>query len=250
MNVRLLIEYDGTDFAGWQKQPHKETIQGAIEAVLKKITRKKISIYGAGRTDSGVHALGQVCNFTTDDPRPVDEWRRILNFHLPYSIRILESAYVPEKFHSQKSATVKTYEYRIVNGPVASALHRNTTLHFPRPVDWDLVRIAAKDLIGTHDFRSFQGARATVKSTTRTIYSLEIIDKGLGLYGIRVCSNGFLKQMVRAIAGTLLAVGERKIDAHSMPEILSKCDRRAAGPTAPACGLFLIKVLYPEWVPR
>lgn len=243
MNIRLLIEYDGTDFSGWQRQPHKPSIQETIEKILYKMTRERITVQGSGRTDSGVHARGQVANFHTRSTRAATTWREILNHHLPKSVRVLKSEEAPESFHSLKSATGKIYEYRILNRAVASALHRNS-YHFSRPLNWQAIQKASKHFEGTHDFKSLQGARATVKTTTRTIHSIHIQDEGDGFFVIRVYATGFLKQMMRTLVGTLLKVGEGKTSPDEIPEILSKKDRRAAGPTVPSIGLFLHRVLY------
>lgn len=247
MNVRLLIEYDGEDFAGWQKQPRHETIQGTLETILRKITKEDTVVYGAGRTDSGVHALGQVATFFTETKKPAKHWKMILNYHLPRTIRILECDEVPQAFSPQKHAISKVYEYRILNRPSPSALHRQA-LHIPRALNWDKIREAAPHFLGHHDFRSFQGARATVKTTDRTIEHISILDRGDGFYAIRIQANGFLKQMVRAIAGTLIYVGEEKIEPSAIPKMIESKNRKAGGPTAPPHGLFLVKVIYPNWL--
>jgi tRNA pseudouridine38-40 synthase len=247
MNVRLLIEYDGTDFVGWQKQPTGPTIQGTLETILSQVAKERIVVYGAGRTDSGVHALGQVANFETRSQKPAAEWRKLLNHHLPNTIRILEAAEVDAGFHAQKKALSKVYEYRILNRPAGSALQR-TALHFPRKLDWNRIREASQHFVGTHDFKSFQGARASVKTTVRTVDEVLVLNRGDGFYAIRFRANGFLKQMVRAMVGTLLAVGEGKIEANAIGPMIEARDRRSGGPTAPANGLFLVKVVYGNWL--
>lgn len=245
MNIKLLIEYDGEDFAGWQRQLHRPSIQASIEDILRKLTREKVVVYGAGRTDSGVHAAGQVANFHTSKERPAAEWKRILNHHLPPTIRILEAAKVPESFHAQKNAISKVYEYRVLHRDCASALDRRA-LHFPRPLDWSLIRQASEYMVGTHDYKSFQGARASVKTTVRTVEQILVLERGSGQYAIRFRATGFLKQMVRAMVGTLLQVGEKKIAPETVKKMIEATDRRAGGPTAAAHGLFLWKVIYPE----
>lgn len=245
MNVRLLVEYDGSDFAGWQRQLGSPTVQQTIEDNIRRITGEKNVLYAAGRTDSGVHARGQVCNFFTDYRAPADQWSRILNFFLPRTIRIVESAEVPASFHAQKDAQSKIYEYCVLNRNTASALDRRA-LFYPRRIDWEKIREALPQFLGEHDFKSFQGAKADVKSTVRTIYRFDLDESrsALGLYRFEIEGNGFLKQMVRAMVGTLLEIGELKRPVENISRILAERDRKLAGATAPPGGLTLLRVNY------
>lgn len=244
MNTRLLIEYDGTDFCGWQRQPNGPTVQEEIEKILQKTLGKKTTLYGASRTDSGVHALGQVATFFTDSPMPPERWTALLNFHLPRSIRILRADHVAMDFNPQADAVEKEYEYLILNRPVASGLHRRA-YYTPRKVHWGRIREAMTQYVGTHDYIAFQGAKAELKTTVRTVTQFELYERGDGFYAFRTRGNGFLKQMVRTMVGTLIEIGYGKRDIGDITRILQSRDRREAGHTAPACGLTLVRVYYP-----
>ena len=246
MNIRLAIEYDGTPFAGWQRQPEAPTIQAAIEDVIARVTGSRVPIYGAGRTDAGVHAAGQVAHFHTEAKVPAEKWAELLNFYLPPEIRVLESREVPDTFHARKSAVGKLYVYRVLNRRVASALDRRVYF-YPGRLDWDKIRGVLPHFVGEKDFRGFQGAGASVKTTVRRVERFELVDEGGGFYRFEIEGNGFLKQMVRAIVGTVLEVG--KADARGLEAIeavFRTGDRRLAGPTAPPGGLILARVHYPE----
>lgn len=242
--IKLLIEYDGEDFCGWQKQLDPNTIQGRLEEALQLVEGKRSIIYGAGRTDSGVHAAGQVAHFFTDKAIEPKKWPFIFNSRLPSTIRVLRAEYASDKFHSQKSATSKLYEYRIENSRVQSALDRRVYFCPPK-LDWCEIEKALPHFVGTHDFASFQGAKASVKTTVRTVTRFELIRKSDTRYHFEVEGTGFLKQMVRTMVGTVVEVGEGKRKASDIPHIIQACDRRAAGRTAPAQGLFLVRVDYP-----
>lgn len=205
---------------------------------------KRVVIYGASRTDTGVHALGQGANFWGDTRFESHQWRRVLNSKLPRSIRIVQSREVPDSFHAQRFAVSKIYQYRILNRDYASAIDKNA-LFFPHKVDWDAIRSCLPHFLGEHDFAAFQGAKATVKTTVRRIQRFELTEEAPNLYVFTVEGNGFLKQMVRAIVGTLLAVGEGKCAAERIPEIITSKDRKQAGRTVSAHGLCLVKVNYP-----
>lgn len=245
MNIRLIIEYEGSHFAGWQRQLDKPTVQQTLEDAIRRITRERNVLIAAGRTDSGAHARGQVCNFYTDYSVSADRWTRILNYFIPNSIRVLESSRVSDGFHSQKDALSKVYEYRILNRRVASALD-SRVLFYPRVLDWERIRQGCPLFVGQHDFRSFQGAQASVRSTLRQIERLELDDSQnkSGLYRFEIEGNGFLKQMVRNIVGTLLDVGEHRTQVADIHRIIAGADRRLAGATAPAGGLCLLRVNY------
>lgn len=246
MNIRLHIEYDGTDFHGWQRQLNKPTIQALIEDNLTEVVGKRVIVYGASRTDSGVHAQGQVAHFYVDSRIPGYQWSHVLNFRLPRTVRIQQSQEVPYGFHSQRDAIEKIYEYRVLNRDHASALDRRC--HFyPGALDWEAMRAALPYLVGEHDFKCFQGAKAERKTTVRTISSFDLFQDAPGDFRFRIRGNGFLKQMVRTIVGTVLEVGEGRRKPESMQAILASRDRRQAGRTVPAHGLCLVSIKYPEF---
>ncbi|NBT59460.1 tRNA pseudouridine(38-40) synthase TruA, partial [bacterium] len=219
-NILLTIEYDGTDFSGWQRQSHDPSIQATIEDVLSKFSGKKTVLYGASRTDAGVHAKGQMANFETEPKMPADKWASFLNANLPRAIRILESRQVPDRFHAQKLAQSKIYEYRLLQRSVPSAWDR-TVGFYPIRLNWDAVRKAMPYFIGTKDFKAFQGARASVITTVRTIYRFDLFEEREGLYRFEIEGSGFLKQMVRSIVGTLIEVGSGKRSPEDIPRIAS-----------------------------
>ncbi|MBI4403674.1 MAG: tRNA pseudouridine(38-40) synthase TruA [Deltaproteobacteria bacterium] len=247
MNIRLLIEYDGTDFHGWQRQPELPTIQQAIETAVTTLSGEKVTVHGAGRTDSGVHAKGQVANFHTTSQIIPEKWASALNAKLPPSIRILESRSESESFHSRNHATSKVYEYYLLNRKHASALNRRV-LHYPRKLDWEEIRKVLPLFVGEKDFRAFQGPNASVRSTIRRVIRFDLIQDCTveGLYHFTIEANGFLKQMVRAIIGTVLEIGEHKMTAEEIPTIILSRKRELAGRTAPANGLYLALVKYDE----
>lgn len=243
MNIRLLIEYDGTAYCGWQRQLNGPSIQEVLEETIARIAGVKTTVYGASRTDSGVHAQGQVALFQTLAPFPANRWALMLNFYLPSDIRVLESKEAEAGFHPQKKAVEKEYEYVVLNRAVHSAL--TPRVYFmPRKVDWALVREALPFFVGTHDFKSFQGAKAELKTTVRTISGFNLFDRGDGFFAFRTRGTGFLKQQVRTMVGTLLEVGFGKRSPEDIARVLKSCSRRAAGPTAPARGLTLVRVYY------
>lgn len=249
-NVRLHIEYDGTDFHGWQRQHGKPTIQAFIEDNLTEVLGKRTIVYGASRTDSGVHAKGQVANFYTDCEKIAGEqWSYVLNFRLPRTIRVQRSQDVPLPFHSQKDAMDKIYEYRVLNRAMASALDRRV-LFYPGDLDWDAIRKSLPHFVGKHDFKAFQGAKSTVLTTTRTVHSVKLFEEGAGLYRFEVHGSGFLKQMVRTMLGTVLEVGEGKRKGEDIPAIIASKDRRRAGRTLAPHGLCLVSIRYPEFSVR
>lgn len=249
-NIKLTLEYDGTHFNGWQIQPsHKRTIQGEIEKALKAIFKKKIRLTGSGRTDSGVHALGQVANFKTTSSLSTAEILKALNANLPEDIVVLKAEEVTLKFHAQYSVKRKTYRYSILNRPTRSAVQRHFCLHVPHKLNLTAMRSEGRSLAGRQDFRSFMAMnpaeRHTIKGkdTVRTISKLNIQKKGAYLY-IELEANGFLYKMVRNIVGTLLAVGSGKLPKGSVRKILKEKNRMCAPATAPAKGLCLLKVNY------
>lgn len=244
-NILLKIEYDGTRFSGWQRQKGHPTIQATIEDVLRKFTGNKTVLYGASRTDSGVHARGQMANFEVEPRMTPEKWAPFLNSALPSTIRILESKKVPSNFHAQKMAVSKMYEYRLLQRYCRSALDPTVEI-VPIPLDWSAIRNAMPHFIGEHDFKAFQGARASVLTTVRTIHRFELFEEPGGVYRFEIEGNGFLKQMVRSIIGTLIEIGAGKRSPHEIPQIIASGDRRRAGHTAEPGGLCLIRVNYPH----
>lgn len=247
-NIKLTIEYDGTDFNGWQIQAKRNrTVQGEIEKALQKILNKKTRICGSGRTDSGVHALGQVANFRTTATIPCDGLHRALNTYLPDDISILTAKEVPLTFHAQFNAKRKTYRYTILNRREPCAINRRYYTHINYQLNINRMRAAAKFLIGKHDFKCFVASnpakRGKKESTMRQIYRAEI-KKHKDFVVFEIESNGFLYKMVRNIIGTLIDIGVRNHPATAMHDILKSKNRTNAGDTAPPQGLCLYKVSY------
>lgn len=249
-NIKLTIEYDGTRFCGWQVQaPGQRTVQGEIKKALRIIFKKDIAIAGSGRTDTGVHASGQVASFKIDAPMPTHEIVRALNGNLSDDITILCAEEVPASFHAQFGAKRKTYQYRIFNRSTRPAINKDFVLHISHKINVAAMRKEAKDLVGRHNFLSFTATdpakrgKPTAQNTIRTIYNLTIRKKR-NLVTIEITANGFLYKMVRNIVGTLLAIGTGLLPAGSMKRILKAKTRQAAHSTAPAKGLMLISVEY------
>jgi len=246
-NLRLTVEYDGTSYSGWQRQPGVQTIQGELEKVLTKVAGHAVDLMAAGRTDAGVHALGQVCNFRIKTRLTPREISRITNQLLPGDIRIVKAAWAPDGFHSTYHATSKIYRYVIRTATEKSVFDR--LYHYPlkraRPLDLTAMRRACAKFKGTHDFRSFQGQTIYKRDPVRTIHGIKVLDKGPEVH-LEVHGKSFLYQMVRILSGTLIYVGLGKIKPEEIPGILAAKDRRRAGPTLPPSGLFLVKVFYPK----
>ncbi len=245
-NLKLTTSYDGSDFAGWQVQPGQRTIQSEIEKALREIEGAEVKIQGSGRTDAGVHALEQVASFGLENAIPLANLKKALNCLLPPAIRILSVEEVTAGFHARHSAVAKTYEYRWWREDVCPPFERRYVWHHPYPLDEDAMVSAAVQFAGEHDFRSVATNNgADVTSTVRTIFSSRRVREGPRLV-YRVRGSGFLYNMVRNIVGTLLEVGRGNLAADQIGAVLGKRDRGAAGPTAPAVGLFLVNVEYPE----
>jgi len=253
--VRLKLQYEGTDFQGWQSQAQGErTVQDVLEAAIKKITNEDARVTSAGRTDTGVHALEQVATFPTSSTLSADTLSRALNAVLPFDVRVLEVRDAPEDFHPRYSAASKRYVYLIANMEVLSPFVSRYAWHVRRPLDAGAMREAALHLTGEHDFRAFMAAGSSVKTTVRKLTSFEIAEAttinflGFTLRGrflrIEAEGNGFLRHMVRNISGTLVEVGKGRMDAGYIKEILLSGNRDLAGPTAPARGLFLERITY------
>lgn len=238
--IKLVAAYDGTAYHGWQLQPGVRTIEGELNKALCSLLGEEIQVIGASRTDTGVHALCNVAVFDTDSPIPGEKFAYALNQRLPEDIRIRESAQVEPDFHPRRCNSRKTYEYRILNASFPIPTKRLYSYFTYVPLDVERMQQGAAYLTGEHDFKSFCAADAVVETTVRTIYELQVERQQEEIL-IRVCGNGFLYNMVRIIAGTLMEVGRGRLEPETVKEILDARDRQAAGPTAPACGLTLVK---------
>ena len=243
-NIKLTIEYDGKDFNGWQKQPNKLNIQGTIERAIEEITGEQIELNASGRTDAGVHSLGQVANFKTNSLIPIEKIPIAINTKIKKSIRIIDAEEVDERFHSRLACKRKTYRYIINNNITASAIYRNLETHIPQKMDVDKMKQAIKYFEGEHDFRAFKASGTSSKSSVRTIYKAEIYEQEDNRLWIELTGNGFLYNMVRIIVGTLVEVGLGKIEPNEISKIIEKGKRENAGKTMPPNGLYLLKVEY------
>lgn len=243
--VKLIVAYDGTNYCGWQVQPNGETIESVLNQHLSRLLGEEIVVTGASRTDSGVHSLGNVAIFDTNTRMPADKISFALNQKLPADIVVQDSCEVPADWHPRYQKGRKTYEYRILNAIFRNPTRRIDTYFYHHTLDVDAMAEAARYLEGEHDFKSFCAVGAQVKTTTRTIYDCKVGKKG-DIITIKVTGDGFLYNMVRIIAGTLIKVGAGDIKPEEIPQILEKCDRNAAGPTAPAHGLTMIGIEYEE----
>ena len=260
--LKIVLAYDGTDLVGWQRQPTGESVQSLLETALAAIEGRAVTVVGAGRTDAGVHALGQVASCRVEHPLPVVQLARALNARLPASVRVLQVEEVPDSFHARYSAWSKTYRYLIVNDALVSPFERRYVWHVARRLDLGAMAEAARQLEGEHDFAALQGAGSATKTTIRTVafarvrpvttakiagaLPLAAPPGGGRLIAFEVCGNGFLRHMVRNAVGTLVEIGVGKRDPSSMIDLLASGDRTLAGPTAPASGLFLVGVEYPS----
>ena len=241
--VGIVVAYDGTNYSGWQIQPNGVTIQGVLNETLSRLLGEEIEVMGASRTDAGVHALGNVAVFDTNARMPAGKISFALNQFLPEDIRIQLSEEVEPDFHPRYCDSEKTYEYRILNRTFPVPTERLYSYFYHYHLDVEKMREATSYLIGQHDFASFCGSGAQVKSTIRTITSMSV-DRDGDIITIRISGTGFLYNMVRIIAGTLIEIGNGQYPPEKMQEILNACDREAAGPTAPAKGLTLIGIRY------
>lgn len=253
--IRLIVAYDGTGYCGWQVQPNGITVEEVINRALSRLLDEPVRIIGASRTDSGVHALGNVAVFDTETRIPPERISYALNQHLPDDIVIVRSEEVPGDWHPRYCSCIKTYEYHILNAGVPDPTRRLNTAFISYPLNLEDMRRGARVLIGTHDFASFCSIRTGVEDTVRTIYGLEILEQRLpggwdGRNGreitIRIRGNGFLYNMVRIIAGTLLRVGRGFYTPEQVGQILQAKNRQAAGVTAPPQGLVLVGIEYGE----
>ena len=249
MNYKLLIQYDGTDFHGWQSQDGLRTVQGELENALSLVEGNKVNLYGSGRTDAGVHAEGQVASVKLEREISPQKLRNAINGNVGKDVRVLEASVVDSEFHARYSALGKTYVYRIVNGPVISPFWSRYAHQDARPLDLEKMQSAAELFLGKHDWTAFSAAQSDVEDRVRTITDLEIGERSderarSTLIEIKVSANGFLRYMVRAIAGTLMAAGRGELDRNAVQQAIEAGVRPTAAVTAPACGLTLVSVKY------
>ena len=244
--IRLVVEYDGTHYHGWQAQPRLPTIQGIVEETLQRVLRRHTTVIAAGRTDAGVHAVAQVASFWVDAAHSRRDWRYVLNALLPSDISIRSAELVDSDFHPRFSATAKHYQYRILNRRGRSGLAWNRAWHIWRTLSVQDMQAAAKQLCGTHDFTSFRCMRTQVRDRMCTVMSCDIIQDDADVV-LTIEANRFLKQMVRVIVGTCVDVGMGNRPVSSIAEIIEARDRCRAGRTAPPHGLYLMNVTYDGW---
>lgn len=243
-NIRLLLQYEGGRYQGWQRQQSTDnTIQGKLETLLGRMCGEAIELSGSGRTDAGVHALGQVANFHTECQMPVEEMLAYINRYLPEDIAVVEIAEASPRFHSRLGAKGKRYEYRVINSEVPDVFRRRYALEVPERLDVDAMRRAAGFLVGEHDFKSFTSAKRGRKSTVRRVDEIGIVKEG-NVITFSFRGSGFLYHMIRILMGTLLEVGMGKRAPESMAGILAARDREQAGPLVPAKGLVLVEVFF------
>lgn len=243
-NIRLVLQYEGTRYQGWQRQTSSEnTIQGKLEKLLGRMCGEEIELSASGRTDAGVHAMGQVANFHTNSDMSLKDMLAYCNRYLPEDIAVLSMNEAAERFHSRLNACGKSYCYRVINSDIPDVFWRRYALEVPQKLDVEAMQRAAELLLGEHDFKAFTSAKKSKKSTVRRIDEITIRREG-SLLHFTFTGNGFLHHMIRIIMGTLLEVGSGKRTPESMTEILQKGSREAAGPLVPAKGLTLLKVFY------
>ncbi|EMF0510090.1 tRNA pseudouridine(38-40) synthase TruA [Enterococcus hirae] len=243
---KAIIAYDGTHFNGFQKQPNGRTVQEEMEKTLKKMANgKEITVFGSGRTDAGVHAMGQVIHFDYPEERPLERMRFALDMQSPEDIAVKAVEIVSDDFHARYLVKEKTYQFRVDIGKPRSPFRRHYASYFPYPLDLSKIQRALPDLIGTHDFTSFCASGSSIEDKVRTIYEAKMEVNEAGdelLFTFR--GNGFLYKMIRILVGTLLKIGNGRLSEDSIPEIIAKKDRNAAGPTAHPEGLYLYEVVY------
>ena len=251
--IKLLLSYDGTDFSGFQRQANARSVQQELESALEPIEGRHVTVAGAGRTDAGVHALGQVASFKLSNAIPAADLVQAMNARLPEDVRVLAADEVDAGFHARFSARGKAYRYRISNTAVISPFERRFALHLSRSLDLAAMRDAAQRLVGGHDFSCFQAktekARGSVRTVTRSEWSEEPLPDGGRLLVYDIAGSGFLKYMVRNIVGTLVEVGDGRRTPASIGKLLASKNRAAAGPTAPPQGLYLVRVDYDAAAP-
>ena len=242
---RLTLEFDGTEFQGWQFQPDgRRTVQGALEIALARVTGERVRPIGSSRTDAGVHAEGMVASARLDTALEPERLRRALNAALPEDVAVRELVVAPDGFHARRDATGKLYRYSLWNAADRAPLRRRRALCLLRALDLARIRVAATQLVGTHDFASFQGAGSEVATSVRELRRLDITGEPGGAIDLWFEGSGFLRHMVRNLAGTLIEVGSGRRDPEGMAALLAVLDRRCAGPTAPPHALTLVSVSY------
>jgi tRNA pseudouridine38-40 synthase len=249
MNFKLTIQYDGTEFHGWQMQGELRTVQGELTRALSRIDGCGVVVQGSGRTDAGVHAEGQVANVHLEKQITPEKLRAAINGNTEKDVRVLETEIVDDEFHARYSALEKTYVYRIVNGPVISPFWLRYAHHEARPIDLQRMTSSAALFLGEHDWSAFSSAQSDSESKVRTVTDIAVSENlderaRARIVEIKVSANGFLRYMVRSIAGTLLAVGRGEMDDHSVAQAIAGGDRSLVAATAPACGLTLLSVRY------
>ena len=247
---KLTLEYDGTDFEGWQQQPAgSRTVQGVLRAAFEEIGASATHLMGAGRTDAGVHAEGQVASVAAETGLDAKTLVRALNANLPYDVAVVDACPAPAGFDARRHARAKCYRYLVWNGPARAPLRARRSMRVPGPLDVGAMQAAARHLVGTHDFASFQAAGSTIQGTERTLHRVDVAGLTGGEVRFTVEGSGFLRHMVRNLVGTLLEVGAGRREADALPALLQARDRRRAGPTAAAAGLTLLWVAYPDPLP-
>lgn len=243
-NIKVILQYEGTRYQGWQRQESTEnTIQGKLETLLTKMCGKKVEVDGSGRTDAGVHALGQVANFHIDIEMSAEEIMEYMNAYLPEDIAVIAAEEASKRFHSRLNAKGKTYRYRVINSKIPHIFDRRYAYAIPEKLDMEAMKRAAEFFIGTHDFKAFTSNKRSKKSTVRTIEEIKI-EKSGDIIDMTFCGNGFLYHMVRIMTGTLLEVGLHKRDEAQIEELLGGGTRAEAGMLVPAKGLTLVEVRY------
>lgn len=243
-NIRILLQYEGTRYQGWQRQQSTEnTIQGKLEQLLARMCGEPIEVQGSGRTDAGVHAKGQVANFHTHSRMSVEEMLEYINRYLPEDVAVIDISEAAPRFHSRLNACGKHYEYRIINSAVPDVFQRRYALEVPEALDVQAMERAAEYLLGEHDFKSFTSAKRSRKSTIRRIDEIKITKEG-HLLRFSFKGSGFLHHMIRIVMGTLLEVGMGKRRPENVAEVLEAHDRELAGPLMPAKGLTLVEVFF------
>lgn len=242
-NIVLTIAYDGSNYHGYQEQPGYITVEEKLRVAVEKTVMHSVKLFMAGRTDKGVHALGQTVNFYSDTNIDIKNLPKVINYHLPDDISVMGARYEDDEFHSRYSAKGKFYRYKIYTGRFRNPLDHNRVYHYPYPINIEKMKKATECLIGEHDFMSFMGRHAVVKDTIRIINRIEIKEIDEYIY-IDFYGKSFLKNMVRVLVGTLVEIGNEHRDENFMQEALEAKQRTSAGPTAPACGLYLMKIYY------
>lgn len=249
MNYKLLLQYDGTEFHGWQIQGNLRTVQGELTGALSLIDGRNVNVHGSGRTDAGVHAEGQVASVEIEREISTTKLRAAINANVGRDVRVLTVETMPDDFHARYSALEKTYVYRIVNGPVMSPFWYRYAHQEARRLDLESMKQAVQVFCGKHDWTAFSAAQSDVEDRVRTVTQVEIVERSCersagALIEVRVTANGFLRYMVRAMAGTLMALGRGELDRAAISKALETGARPAAAVTAPACGLTLLSVRY------